>query len=58
MIWLLPHPLPLSLANSLYLSVFLCVAGHSDKLMIREGGKGMGEEPIHMTARKPDPLLY
>ncbi len=48
----LPPPPPLLLASFLSFSVFLCVA-HGAYWW--EGGKWVGEEPNHTTARKPGP---
>jgi hypothetical protein len=46
------HPFPLS-RLSLFLSLPVC---RRSKLLTGERGEGMGEEPNHMTARKPGPL--
>ncbi len=49
MIWLLPHPSPLS-RQQVCLSVFLCVAvqAYWQDLRLR-GGEGVGEEPNHRS---------
>jgi hypothetical protein len=54
LIWLLPHPLPLSpLVRCLSISVFLCVTGRADW---REKREGRGKELYHTTARKSSHL--
>ncbi len=51
MIWLLPYPLPLSREQVVSLSPSSCVS----PVELTDGGRGRGagEEPNHMTARKP-----
>ncbi len=44
---------PLPTACCLSFPVFLCI---TDQAYLRARGEGMGEEPIHTTARKPGPL--
>jgi hypothetical protein len=42
--------------NCLSFLAFLCVASRAYSEVVREEGKGVGEEPNHTTARKPGPL--